>query len=472
MEGMVRRIALLIAVLCIMAPRAVRAQSQLLLPYNDILFQSTWENPAVRPMHRFSAALLVLPSFELGLINNGFQLNGISEVKDKTLVLDLEKLVDGLKPGRGYQQYLEFQLEILHFRMKWRDWNFWLGMRNITNETFVYNQDMLKLLVNGNGPYVGKSIMLTNAMVDVKNYHEITLGVSKEIGKKWVVGGRVSFLSGLGSGRAVFDKFKIAVSGEPSTLYAHNLEASGQMQMASIDRFMDAEKLKDPKTWFNPKNLGFALAGGVSYKLLPRLNLSLSFSDIGMISWKDSVSGYKLQDTKVDVPTLAEGSLEIFKNMDFSGRAQNKLDSIKGAFLVEKTQSGGYTQWLSPKFHFLATYDLARQTVVGASFSGIYHQKQFYPSATVSFMQGVSDWFQVQVSWSYNQYSALNVGAGIVLCPGPVQLYLLTDNALAFALPQLSRATNLRMGMNLVFGRLNRHHMLTHDRKGCCKKLR
>ena len=79
-------------------------------------------------------------------------------------------------------------------------------------------------------------------------------------------------------------------------------------------------------------------------------------------------------------------------------------------------------------------------------------------------MQGVSDIFQIQASWSYNQYSALNFGAGLVVCPGPVQLYVVTDNFLAFINPKLAKATNVRLGVNLVFERLNRNHMLTYDR--------
>lgn len=45
-----------------------------------------------------------------------------------------------------------------------------------------------------------------------------------------------------------------------------------------------------------------------------------------------------------------------------------------------------------------------------------------------------------------------------------MQLYLITDNFVAFINPALAKATNVRLGMNLVFGRLNNNHMLTYDR--------
>lgn len=461
MRIIIRR-ALLLAALCSVVTLSVRAQSQLLLPYNDILFQSTWENPAARPMHRFSFGLPVLSSVEAGAINNGFQLSEVSEVDESGwLNIDLGKIVEGLDAGRTYQQYVEAQIDLLHFRMKWRDWFFWLAARNVTTQTFGYDRDLFGLIYKGNGVYVGSEVSLDKVVLGAKNYHEITLGLSKEIGRKWMVGFRASFLSGLASGVATFDKFSMTVDGDPAKKYAHVIDLSGQVSASSLHRFQADGGLKDPKTWFSFKNLGFALAGGVSYRPIPHLNLSLSFSDVGMIDWNDSVQSYKVANRRVDIPELVEGPITVFKDSlaNIGERLQRKFGD-----LGSKEPGSRYTQWLAPKVHFLATYEVARQTVIGASFSGIYQAKQFYPSATVSFMQGVSDIFQVQVAWSYNQHSLLNVGAGMVICPGPVQFYVVTDNFLAFIDPKLAKATNVRVGINLVFDRLNSHHMLTYDK--------
>ena len=91
------RVALLIVALCCTQVMGVRAQSQMLLPYNDILFQSTWENPAVRPMHRFSVGLPILSSIEVGVINNGFKLSDVSEKDGEWLNVDLAKVIDALR---------------------------------------------------------------------------------------------------------------------------------------------------------------------------------------------------------------------------------------------------------------------------------------------------------------------------------------------------------------------------------------
>ena len=60
-----------------------QAQTQMLLPYNDLAFQSSWANAAVRPMHRFSIGLPVISSLEAGVINNAFSLRDISKGDSK-----------------------------------------------------------------------------------------------------------------------------------------------------------------------------------------------------------------------------------------------------------------------------------------------------------------------------------------------------------------------------------------------------
>ena len=163
------RVALLIVALCCTQVMGVRAQSQMLLPYNDFVFQSRWENPAVRPMHRFSVGLPILSSIEAGMINNGFKLSDVSEKDGEWLNVDLAQGSDALRGGRAYQQYAEAQIDLLHFRMKWRDYFFWLGARNVTTQTFGYGRDLFDLVYRGNGAFVGKELTLNKATLDVKN---------------------------------------------------------------------------------------------------------------------------------------------------------------------------------------------------------------------------------------------------------------------------------------------------------------
>ena len=133
-----------------------------------------------------------------------------------------------------------------------------------------------------------------------------------------------------------------------------------------------------------------------------------------------------------------------------------KLDSAAN----ESAKS--FNTWLSPKFHLIGTYTFAKQTSLGLSLDAVIHRSHFYPSVTASVQQGFSNLLLGQLAISYNQRSFLNLGAGLVFCPGPVQFYVVTDNFLGFIKPSRMNATNLRLGINLVFGPLYPNSPLTY----------
>jgi hypothetical protein len=55
------------------------------------------------------------------------------------------------------------------------------------------------------------------------------------------------------------------------------------------------------------------------------------------------------------------------------------------------------------------------------------------------------------VNYSLYGRSAANVGFGLSVNGGPFQLYMVTDNALAYILPTQTKNFHLRFGVNLTF---------------------
>lgn len=459
----IKRMAVLLGLSLLMVT-AAQAQSQLLLPYNDLLFQATWENAAARPMHRFSVGLPVISSVEAGVINNGFRLKNVSRSADGKLILDLNKMYDAIGKHKFGQQYSELQFDVFHFRMAWRDWFFWAAMRNVTTETFLYDKDFIGLIYEGNAQYVGKKADFSSLGVEIRNYNEITLGVAKHM-EKWSFGARLSFLTGLVAMHTDIKEFTLEIEDEQGRLFHHTLVADGAISTSCFPR--DAKGMPSTKNinwkernWFNLKNPGAALGGAVSYRPVKGLNLTLAFSDLGFIDWTDSIGTYKLTNNQKEFDRVVDGVRDkVFKKKDLV------FYDLKDFLEIDSTatkEGDRFTTWLSPRFHLMGTYEFGYGSRVGASFSGILHQKKFYPSATLTFQQYISTILGLQVSWSYNQRSALNFGAGLVFNPGPVQFYVVTDNFLGAINPKLVRATNVRVGINLVFGPLYPANKLTH----------
>ncbi len=446
---------------------AANAQTQMLLPYNNPIFQSTWEQPAVRPWFRFSIGLPVISSIEVGVINNSFALADVTEEKDGNLVLVQNKLLDEIDKHKSGLIYQELGVDLLHFRMQWRDWFFWFGARNVTQQSLTLTKDFLNLVGRGNAHFVGETIDLTKTRLDQVNYHEFSFGFSRLM-EKWTFGFRASLLTGQINSHFISKKAEIHVS-DGDDLYAHKFELDGSLYTSSFPKddegniSLDGFDAKEFK-YVNFNNPGFALAGGVTFKPERNTTLEFSFSDVGMIFWNDSLSTYTPKDAQNYEFRGFSGMKRMLyeRHLDWDLLNHDELENHLGLDSVKKVDGESYYTWLSPKFHLIVKYKLARATEAGISFSSIIHQGRFYPSATMTITQGVSDIFFAQAAISYNQRSFLNVGGSLVFNPGPLQFYVVCDNVLGIVNPKLLKATNIRLGMNIILGPRYSNMELTH----------
>ncbi len=434
------------------------AQTQMLLPYNSPIFQSTWEQPAVRPWFRFSIGLPVISSVEVGAINNNFALGDVAEVKDNRFVVVQKKLFDEIDKHENGLIHAEASVDLFHFRMQWRDWFFWLGARNNTQLSLLLTKDFLKLVGGGNEQFVGGTINMTNTRLDQVNYHELSFGFSRLM-ERWSFGLRASLLTGQLNSHLVLNKAEVAISSKDQ-LYKHTFNLDGSLYTSSFPKGSDGNILAPNKikwrelNYFNLNNPGFAFAGGLTFKPERNTTLELAVSDVGMIFWRDDLATFTPRDGKDYVFQGFEGFDRLFRRrkLDWDLLDTEGVEKRLGLDSVKKVKGEAYRTWLSPKGHFIVKYKVARATELGGSFSAIYHQGQFYPSGTFTVMQGISDIFFAQAAISYNQRSFLNVGGSLVFNPGPLQFYVVCDNILGIVNPKMLKATNVRLGMNIILG--------------------
>lgn len=466
-----RILALLLTVVLVSSCAGrVYGQAQMLLPYHDRLFQATWVNPAARPTKRFSIGLPVLSSVEAGVVNNGFTLYGISSFEDTVLYINAPKLEKSL--FRNNHIYGEFETDLLHFRMAWQEYYFWIGLRARAVVSILYNRDLVSLVTGGNKRFVGKPMQLSRMALDARIYQELTFGASR-MEEDMAYGGRVSFLAGVAAAHSDISNFTLTVDDNSGDLFAHHLLAKGRLYTSSfpkdqdgypdLGRFDDADYLKS-RNWFNFKNPGLALAGGFSYRLLDDLELSASLTDVGLIYWSDSLSTYKAKQDEAVVDVLVDDIHQVLETRTFSfDSLTNKLSNMAVLDSTKLRKGEPFLTWLSPKVYLMARYKLWEQSTVGASFSGTLNQRYFYPALTLSFQQDYSDWLSVQATWSYNQRSFLNFGLAVLVTPSPIQFYVITDNLLAFMAPTISRATNARVGLNIAFDSFSLFHSISEN---------
>lgn len=425
------------------------AQSELSLPMFKDVFQSSYINPVVRPEFTTSIGLPGVSGIYGQFIFNGTVPSNVFEERNNEIVLLPDQLLKESKDKNLF--HANFNADIFHLRFKSNNWFYWFGARLHSDNQFTYAKDLIGLAVQGNGAYIGKTIDLSNTTINLSQYLETTIGASKSY-KKWVFGGRFSMLYGLAN--VQFNPDDLSIQIQDST-YAHTFSANAVMNTAGIPRnkynepdfeHVDGDWALD--NYSSLKNRGYALSMGASYSYDSRTTFTVAISDLGFINWKDSVMNYRVKgnETFHGLDALSDWLYNRETNPD------SLIEDFMDNFDDEKT-SKSYRTWLAPKFYLAANYQIARRTHFGASFYAVYNHK-FYPAFTISLTQGAGRFLNLLASVSANQRTLTNLGLGLVVKPGPFQIYVVADNLYPLINPLKFTNANIRIGMNLVFGRV------------------
>ncbi|MEN8201248.1 MAG: DUF5723 family protein [Bacteroidota bacterium] len=325
--------------------------------------------------------------------------------------------------------------------------------------------DLGKLLLSGAED--GKSYQLNGLSADLWGFDEVSLGWSGAILDNLKVGVRGKLLFGVGNLSTVNSDLTLHTSKETwhlqsdmrvaASLPFANVSYDEEGRISDISLKDDVENLDPwrlPKYAFNPRNFGLGLDLGVEYRPLDNLLLSASFLDLGYIKWKDEVhelsytTDYEFSGFELDPLEFSEE----FTFGDYLDSSFNQLTDSLEQFL-EFTPGGFYTRRLNSKLYVGASYSLTP----GINFSLLsrtdFLSQRLSEQITASANFAVNSLLNLTVSYSYIDSYFKNIGAGFSLNAGPVNLYLISDNALNLIFwPQDTRAVNVWFGLNLVFG--------------------
>lgn len=463
----VKRIVVII--LLIAGSLGTQAQSELTLPFMNDVFQNTYLNPATQFEHSVSLGLPILSSLQLQVIHNGFVPYSFLKIDGNNISFSPDKLDRQLRERNLL--FANANVDLFHLKLRVQNWDVWYGIRQRQELSLYYPKAMISALVPGIATYFGSTMDFTPLGVNGSMYREHTLGAATQLGK-WTFGGRMSLLHGLTNVNLNPEKLEVtveddmyALSGSSNaTLKTSGLPGDSLTNMdfsqfsnfdgVSIGSFADLRNFLQTNYTANYltrfRNPGFALSGAVSYKYDSRTTFTFAFSDLGFISWSDSTKAFSV-----------EGQYE-FNGLDMLSEAlagsqvsaDSLLNDFASNFSTKEDFEFSYRTWLHPKFYLSASYQVARRTHVGASLYGVVNRR-FYPALTVGVTQGLGRVFNLALSASMNQRTLTNIGFGLMIKPGPFQIYLLADNVYAPLVDPLTFTNlNFRFGVNMVFGRV------------------
>jgi hypothetical protein len=441
----VKRLIIIIAI--VIAGKGVKAQSELTLPLFQNVFQSSYVMPTVKLEHTVSIGLPGLSSIYAQAIHNGFVPNSFINRDGDTLRIDPASLVDNLRERN--MLFANADVDLFHLRIRVYNWNYWIATRQRHSVSFFYPKDMMRLFTQGNASMVGETIDFSNLGINANLHREYSFGLSTEI-DKWAFGGRISLLQGLSNVYLNPKNLGIFID---SDMYAHTVEADATLNTAGVPFEFDALNLQwgiDYLTKF--RNPGVSISLGTSYMYDLRTTFSFGISDLGFISWnKNDTKNFKVDGAGFFDGFDVLGGFLTGTGMDIESTIDNFVDGFR---INDEGFEESYMTWLPTKFYLTTNYQLARKTNFGFQLYGVAN-RGFYPAFSMGFSQGLGRYLSLALTAGYNQRTATNLGFGLMLKPGPFQIYMLADNYYTPVVDPLTFTNvNFRFGINLVFGRV------------------
>ncbi|HTF82150.1 MAG TPA: DUF5723 family protein, partial [Cytophagales bacterium] len=409
----------------------LQSQSQLGLYNFNTIHQSSFLNVSNHGVHKFSLGLPVIGSIYIGAGNTGFSIpkdviDSVAVSNGKVTYITKGDFVDGLKAKN--MTYVTSSFDLISFRIKAKHSYYSFNVTDHQEFRFLYPKDLFGVLRDGNQRYIGQEIILNDFRVNSQYYREYAFGYQHEhVEQKWSYGFRVKLLQGIASlhtsksttsilteeskveGNDLTVKSDIVVN----TSYSKDWEEMDKLNSGDITRLL----LKD----FS--NLGMALDIGASHKINKRLTIAGSLNNLGFIRWKKNPHNYKFkgeakfEGVKIDNINNTNGE-------DLN--TETVLDSLAESFKFDTTYKS-YTSSLVGSSTLTLNYELGRNTSINALVFANYY-RGIRLSASIGIQQKLGHLFAVMAYWGAQYGKFDNLGLGIMLKPGPIQLYAICDN--------------------------------------------
>jgi len=409
--------------------------------------QSNFVNPAVQIRCYQYFGLPLLTTLHLNVNSTGFSYKSLSPGQQN---LDLDKLTS--KMHRKDFLTMEFHYTPISFGFmydKYQYFNF--AWTEKIDAKLSYRREQLELVKDGNTQYVGSGFSSRNPGMNLVYYRELSFGYSTHYGRYSLVGGHAKLLFGLAG---VFTKrrpmdlstnkltYNIDASWNPkvNTSLPLNVsyDANGYVSGVNLGSISPVNFL------LNFKNQGLATDFGFIYKH-GDITWSGSILDVGLIWWHSQTNNFENKGRFQFQGATTNDSLS---TNDYINSIR---DSIQNQFRFKNTKHG-FVTFLNPRVYFGGTYPVLKQVKVGALVRTEWYPGRpiigFTMSATAFSKKGST----VSVNYSIMNGSFTNLGIGLGLSNDKSQFFIISDNVMAFFLPQSARNVNLRFGFNFFIG--------------------
>ncbi len=447
---------LYITILILGATIVANAQDNTLV-FTKGIPQSTQVNAAFRPVNKWYLSMPALGSLQFSGANSGFSWSDVvrsgTGLQADSLVIDLDYAASQMQQNNLLAADASFQLLGFGFAVKKMFFTFDINHKFKAKMNYPLS---LMDIRYGNWNYeknVPISHSFSDMYVNALDYTEIALGASRIINDKLTVGMRLKYIIGVGNVQSEYVNLNIETFDDGSMTLTSDASFRTNIPLEVTydeEGYVDDFEVSDDadETLLSTNNTGWGVDLGATYKLTDKLTLGAALNDIGYIKWKNDPSRLYM-----------DGVFE-YDGLDVSGKLtgdegdQDYLDDLMddlGDSLRISHGGGAYKTGLMGNMTLSADYQLKKWCNVGLVNKNYWVDGKWVPQVTLGAGAQAGRILSASITYSYMKNAPMNLGAGMALNLGPLQIYAVSDNLNSALKPSKAKYVNARLGINFVF---------------------
>jgi hypothetical protein len=448
-------------ILIIVAARISAQNKQVLYGFAE-LPQTLLLNPASETNYKFHFGVPFLSGFSADYGSSRVVLTDLFALDNKTINDKVSSIINSLTT----RDFLKFNSQVEVFNGGFRlDYKTYLsfGFYEEIDAIGYYPKDAMLLFSEGNNAYLNKSFSASQLLYKVDVLGVIHAGVSRKINDQLTLGGRFKIYSSALNLESTNNTGTVTKVLGTDNIYKHYL-SDINLNFRTSGLVVNGQYLDDPtiylKNTFLGGNLGLGFDLGITYHISPQLEFSGSILDVGFI-----------HHTKTIKNTITKGNF-IFEGIKFSYDANNPKDyweqiddDFKEQLPTEDNQES-YISWRPAKLNAALKYSFGERRskicydntykdfytdALGVQLYSVFRPLSPQLALTGFYQKSITNKIHTKVTYTIDDFSYANIGAGLSAQFGKVNLYGMVDNILEYSNLSAANSLSLQVGINLIF---------------------
>jgi hypothetical protein len=421
-------------------------------PYGSLglrrIYQSTLINPVLIPDSvAIENSVSFLPvdfggNIEVGALNLG---TITSSIHGGTL--NLNSIINGMKNSKNSNLFIGANMSLMHlyFKAGKKDSRIEISQRFKTSaSTDMVSKRIFDIFLGENEQTTTEN--LTDSKIKAMAWSEIAMGYTAKVGKKWNVGGKLKYLTGVAY--TSFYSSKLIVT---TTQDGNSFDIDSKIRTSSLNPIVDKAYNQDLTPYKNnmksmmmdnlTKNVGLAADFGVGYTIDKQTKVFAGFNDLGFINWGNNSLTYHTVAALTDFYPIKYDSKTNKYDLDLDPLIKNgntKTDSFKTS--LNTHLNAGATFQPAEWFHssILADAYMEDDTLS-------------YPGVTVAGTINGGDFSEFTMNAGYNKDRPFRVGMGMSMKLIFLQMHLFSNNIIGAFDASKMQAVDLQFGLSWVW---------------------